>query len=802
LKDATCHHCGLDIPEALDISIEEKGQTLRFCCRGCEGAYRIISGAGLKEFYQRREWQTPGLPEGAYSARYDDAALTPYIETLGDNCSITFLIEGLRCATCIWLNERILSEIPGVIEARLNYGTHRARVIYNPLETTPAKLFMAVSELGYDPRPYTRASIAESRKKEWHSLLIRFGTAFFLSMQLMGYSLALYAGFFQGIDPQTRQIIQYFAAVVTTPVVFYAGWPFLRGALRSLRNKAPDMDLLIALGVLAAYGTSLYALVNGGEVYFDTAAMIVTFLLAGRLFETSAKNRAAGGIDRLMQLAPDTAQRVTAEGVETVAATQLQVGEIVQVLPGDRFPVDGVIITGESDIDMSAATGEPLPVTLGPQTSVLSGTLNLTAPLQVKVTTRSADSFIARVARLVEEAQARKAPVQRLADRIAAIFVPLVLVLAAATAIYWWLGSGENDAPLLTAVAVLVVACPCALGLATPTAILVASGKAAAHGILFRGGDTLELAGRCTLVAFDKTGTLTTGSPRVVGFDSPTLSENQLLQFMGTLEQGSRHPLAQGILQATESSQLALGPMPAVETFPGLGLKTGSGENRLIIGNARFMHQHDIELPTLTNHPGTPVHLAKGADWLGSVFLEDTPRDEAVTTIVRLKTLGLKTHLLTGDLVVRARQVASALSIEDLDGEMTPAEKASRIQDFQNKGEVVLMAGDGINDAPALTVADIGCAMSGGTDIALDSSDLVLTRADLRQLVTAILLARQTLRIIRQNLFWAFFYNIVALPLAASGMLLPIHAAAAMALSSICVVANSLRLKRFTQRSA
>ena len=794
----SCHHCNLPIPPGVKIEIVAAGENLSFCCHGCAGAYRIISGAGLGEFYRRREWDEAGLPADAFATRYREEDLAPYVEPHEGSCRFTFLVEGIRCATCVWLNERMLGELPGVIEARLNYGTHRARVDFDPEQTSPLQLFETISRLGYTPRPYTRSSLAESRKREWHDLLIRFGTAFFLSMQLMGYSLALYAGFFQGIDPQTRQIIQYFAAGVTTPVVFYSGWPFLRGAFRSLRNRVADMDLLVALGVLAAYGASLQALVRGGEVYFDTAAMIITFLLAGRLFENSAKHRAATGIDQLLQLAPQSAQLLGVSGSETVQASQLVPGDHILIRAGERFPVDGQILTGASDLDLSAATGEPLPVSCVSGDNVLSGTLNLTATLEVRVENAAQDSFISRVARLVEEAQARKAPIQRLADRVAALFVPLVLLLSLGTALFWWWLNDPTTSPLLSAVAVLVVACPCALGLATPTAILVASGKAASLGILFRGGDTLERTGRCTFVAFDKTGTLTSGTPRVTACTSTELSDDQLLQFLATLEQQSSHPLAKGIVTAAHERALNLGPRPPVTTLPGFGLVVGSGEQRMLVGNGQLLARYGVVVPDHPSPPGTPVHLAKGQSWLGTAFLDDPLRGEAPATIKALSELGIASTLLTGDIAVRAHAIADQVDIQNVAAELSPADKIDRVTALQENGEVVLMAGDGINDAPALSAADVGCAMSGGTDIALDSSDLVLTRADLQRLVTAVRLARRTLTIIHQNLFWAFFYNLIALPLAAAGLLYPIHAAAAMALSSICVVSNSLRLKRFS----
>jgi len=794
----SCEHCNLPIP-AQDLVVDSyDGCERLFCCHGCKAAFRIIHGAGLGDFYKKRDWGEPGVVEGAFNGNYDDTWLSTYVENLPDgSAAFIFLIEGVRCATCVWLNERILRNLSGVLDARLNYGTHRARVIFDPAQTSPGQIFQAVAALGYSPRPYSRDAASESHLRERHALLIRFGTAFFLSMQLMGYSLALYAGFFQGIDAATRHIIQIFAAAVTTPVVFYAGAPFLKGGFRSLRNRAPDMDLLISLGVLAAYGTSLHALVAGGDVYFDTAAMIVTLLLAGRLFENSARQRAANGIDHLLHLAPDSALRIGATGSESVPTASLRPGDIVLVRPGDRFPTDGCVTQGSSEIDTSAATGEPLPRPVSRGDAVLSGTMNLLSPVEVEVTVTAGESFMARVARLVEEAQSRKAPVQRLADRIAALFVPLVLLIAAGSACYWQLQGDSSTVPLLAAVSVLVVACPCALGLATPTAILVASGRAAQLGILFRGGDTLETCGKVTLVAFDKTGTLTTGKPTVCAVTcAPSVSEDELFRELASLEQTSSHPLAVGIVQEARRRNLTLTPAPPSENRAGLGLVAQSSSGRQLAGNDRLLRQFGITPPVVASPPGTPVHYARGDTWFGTVFLEDSLREGALQTIQDLTDLGLETVLLTGDLSVRAEPLAGQLGIAQVHAELTPDDKARLVDALQQQGEVVLMAGDGINDAPALGIAQVGCAMGGGTDIALDTSELVLTRSDPRQLVTAIRLSRQTLRVIRQNLCWAFAYNLCVLPLAAAGMLYPVYAAAAMALSSICVVTNSLRLRK------
>lgn len=794
-RPPACSHCGLPIPPGVVIVSEHQGEGRRFCCHGCHGAWSIINAAGLERFYRQRDWQEPGLPAGAYAAAYDDQFLARYVEHTGPAAELSFVIEGIRCASCVWLIEKIITGLEGVESARVNYATHRARIRYAPQLTSPARLFETVTRLGYLPRPFTSDNAHRARERERRSLLMRLGAALFLSMQLMGYSLALYAGYFQGMESADKRLLQFLAALVATPVVFYCGWPFLAGAWRGLRHRAAGMDLLVASGVLAAWGASVHALWAGGEVYFDTAAMIVTLLLTGRLFENGARRRAASGVDRLLQLAPDNTLRLDADGHPvTVAASALQPGDQILVRPGERIPADGRVAMGCSEIDCAAATGEPLPQPKEPGDEVLAGTLNLVAALTVTITRTAGESFIARVARLVEEAQARRAPVQRLAEVTAAWFVPLVALLAAATWLYWTFEPGPEPPALLTAIAVLVIACPCALGLATPTAILVAAGQAARSGILFRGGDILEATSRIDTVVFDKTGTLTAGQPRLTAIEPHGISAEELLLLAVAIEQGSTHPLAAGVLAEAANRGLYRAPLPEVQTLPGLGLRGASGGTTLLAGSRRLLGAAGIDVPPGSESERSEIHIASDTSYLGCLRFADPLRAGAADVVRELHRRGLRTLLLSGDNPAAAQAVASALGIGEARGNLSPEEKCARLQELLDSGRRVLMVGDGINDAPALSLADVGCAMAGGTDIALATSDLVLTRAELPRLLEALDLARRTMTIIRQNLFWAFAYNVAAIPLAALGLLAPIHAAAAMTLSSLCVVGNSLRL--------
>jgi len=793
-----CIHCDLPIPPKDLVVEQENDHQLRFCCHGCRGAYLIIRGAGLDTFYRRKDRQAGTLKE-AYDTRFDDEYLQRFIRPHGDQAEISLIVDGIRCASCIWLIEHLLGPSHGIETVKVNFATHRVLIRFKPERITPAEICRQISDIGYLPRPFNLDELQRSSDQERRNLMYRFGTAAFLSMQLMGFSLALYGGYFRGIDPTTRQLLQIFAAIVTTPVVLYSGYPFLRGAYHSVRNRMPNMDLLIALGSLSAYGYSLYALTIDAEVYFDTAAMIITLILAGRLFESGARRKAAAGVDKLLQLAPARATLIGPSGTaETVDSHQLQVGDQIKVSAGERFATDGRIVSGRTEIDEAAVTGEPLPVTREPGSFVSAGTLNITGSLTVEVTAIAAHSFIAKVAEMVEQAQARKAPVQGLADRVATLFIPFVILIALATYLFWL---GHPDA-LMHAITVLVVACPCALGLATPTAVMVATGRAAESGILFRGGDVLESCATITTVAFDKTGTLTSGKPAVVDMLPHDCQPNELLSIAATAESTSAHPLAIGILAEAQRRNIPFRQDTTSTTYPGRGIKTKLPDSTLLAGSCRFLTDEGIKVPQSCNVSNSEVHLAEQGHYRGAIKLNDQLRAEAPHLLKTLHRCSITTLLLTGDHPNNAEAIANQLHIEQWHAELTPQEKAQQIEELIRQGESVMMVGDGINDAPSLTAATVGCALAGSTDIAVESADLILSRPDLNSIAFALQIGRSSLKIIRQNLIWAFTYNLVAIPLAASGKLLPAYGAAAMAISSICVVTNSLRLKNLKDSTA
>ncbi|MBI1922475.1 MAG: cadmium-translocating P-type ATPase [Geobacter sp.] len=796
---ARCFHCHATIDERQRVDGSHEGRDISFCCSGCHAAYLLIRGAGLDAFYRRRQ-ATSAASTGhrLVATAYSDAYLERFVVRKGDSASISILIDRIRCAACVWLIEKMLGRIEGVTDVRIEYLSHIARVEFDPGKIAAGEIFDTVAALGYGPRPYTVSAARAVAREERRDLLVRFGTAAFLTMQLMACSIALYAGYFHGMEPGMKRNLQLFSLVLTTPVIFYSGWPFLRGAFRSLRNMAPNMDLLVSIGALSAYIYSLAAFAGGGEVYFESAAMIVTVLLAGRLLERGARDRAVAGTERLLALAPERAMRMKGEASEEVDVASLEVGDMVLVRPGENFPVDGEVVAGITEVDESPVTGESLPAIRREGDGVLAGTLNLSTPVTVEVRKVAAESFIARTARLVEEARTRTPAVQALADRCAALLVPVVLAMALLSLlISAYRGIALVDA-LMTAVSVVLIACPCALGLAIPAAVVAGSGSAARAGVIFRGGDVLERMGMVTDVVFDKTGTVTEGRPRVerVTAFHPFTGE-ELLLLAASLEASTLHPFGRAV---TEHARSLAGSIPSctnVRSFPGMGVSGEVGERQVLAGNTRFLSENGIDFGNI------PLQIASSRMYIGCdgkpagmIDVRDGVRAGVAGLVGYFRQMGIGGRLLSGDRTGEAARIAAEIGVGRSSGDMLPEDKAAEIRQMQGEGKRVLMIGDGINDAPALAVADVGCAFSGGMDVAMETSDLVLMRGDLELVRFAHGVALRTMRVVRQNLVWAVVYNAVGIPLAMSGRLTPVFAAAAMTMSSLCVVANSLRLAR------
>lgn len=720
------------------------------------------------------------------------------------NGSTTFdlPISGMTCASCAGRVERALGKVPGVQSVSVNLANERAHIeVLGQMD--PAVLIAAVDKAGYtatlpQSETATQASQEQRLSHERWSLLLAILLAAPLVLPMLVQPF--------GLHWMLPAWVQF---ALATPVQFIFGARFYIAAWKAVRAGAGNMDLLVAIGTSAGYGLSIYEWLTASagtmpHLYFEASAVVIALVLLGKYLESRAKRQTASAIRALEALRPERAIQVIDGREQDVAITALKLNDLVLVKPGERFPVDGEVVEGQSHADEALISGESLPVPKQPGDAVTGGAINGEGRLLVRTLALGAESVLARIIRLVEDAQAAKAPIQKLVDKVSQVFVPVVLVLALATLVGWWLYGAPLEVALINAVTVLVIACPCALGLATPTAIMAGTGVAARHGILIKDAEALERAHEVSAVVFDKTGTLTSGAPKIAHLAAVDGNEAALLQQAGALQRGSEHPLAKAVLDACAEQGLNVADVSASQSLTGRGIAGTLDGRQLALGNRRLLDETGLSTGDLADSASAWEAEGRTLSWLieqgpqprvlGLFAFGDTLKPGALQAIQALKARHISSHLLTGDNRGSARVVAEALGIDDVHAEVLPADKAATVAKLKKTG-VVAMVGDGINDAPALAAADIGIAMGGGTDVAMHAAGITLMRGDPRLVPAALEISRKTYAKIRQNLFWAFVYNLIGIPLAAFGLLNPVMAGAAMALSSVSVVSNALLLK-------
>jgi len=705
-------------------------------------------------------------------------------------------VAGMTCASCVARVEKALKAVPGVASADVNLATEMAEVRVSERADPAASLVAAVERAGYHASiEHDETAPTPPLPRDGWRVALAAALSLPLMLPMLGWPLDGWLQF-----------------ALATPVQFFLGARFYRSGWKALRAGSGNMDLLVAIGTSAGWGLSTWLLLRHGahgtaHTYFEAAAVVITLVLLGKWLESRAKRQTTQAIRALQALRPERA-RVRREGADVdVAIAQVRVDDVIVVRPGERLPVDGRVIDGASHVDESLITGESLPVAKHAGDAVTGGAVNGEGLLLVRTTAVGAESTLARIVRLVASAQAKKAPIQRLVDRVSAVFVPVVLVLALVTLLGWGLGSGDWERAILDAVAVLVIACPCALGLATPTAIMAGTGVAARHGILIKDAEALETAHAVTIVAFDKTGTLTEGRPELLACEADDGDATALLAASAALQAGSEHPLARAVIATAQRDGLAVPQAADVRAVPGRGISATVGARALRLGSTRWMQELNVDLAALRARAEALQAQGRTVSWvadvssapklLGLLAFGDAPRPSAAAAVQRLHAMGVRTVLISGDHRGSAEAVAKALGIDEVRAQVLPQDKAAIVAALKAGGARVAMVGDGINDAPALAAADVGIAMGSGTDVAMHAAGITLMRGDVGLVADAIELSRRSTAKIRQNLFWAFAYNVVGIPLAAFGLLQPVIAGAAMAFSSVSVVSNALLLRRW-----
>ncbi len=813
-----CFHCGQAIPEADLVLKPIKGEEQSFCCHGCASVCEVIYEAGMESFYKRTPegelLSPPPAPNKDIELFDYDEVQSQFVSELTDKREITLMSEAIHCAACVWLIEHTLAKMDGILLARVNFTNKQIKIRWDNSRIKLSEIIRKLNSIGYDATPYDPSASDEATRKANRDLLYRLGFAGFAMMNVMWFSVALYTGAAE--DAEYRSYFHWLQFIIATVTLAYSGQPFLKGAWTSLKSKSVGMDVSISLGMLTTYFYSIWVTVHpghSGDVYFDTLIDFMFLLLIGRYLEAISKNKAIDASRRLMDLQPKVARKLNEGGGDAIVPVRsLLKGDKITVKPGEQIPVDGYILYGQSMINESMLSGESREVVKSTGHKVVAGTLNIDGNLTIEVDKILQDTQLGKIVHMVEEAQGSKAPIQCTADKIMPWFVSVTITLAAASFVYW-LFNADVEFAVITATAVLIITCPCAFGLATPMAIAVASGVSARNGILVKNGTVLETLHAIEHFVFDKTGTLTKGQMKLVAeaFVDPQ-NRKETLKAVGSIENLSEHSLGMALVDSIKSEfEFGNNSWDHVADFKvhaGKGVQGLIGDDIFHIGTAGWLASLDVDLPTdLMALANQKADLAQTSVWVSRnkqieavLFLEDEIRPEAIDLIRRLKAKGKQVTLLSGDLEVVANRVAEQLGGMHVVAEVLPQDKNEAIRKLQQQGQTVAMIGDGVNDAPALVRANVGIALGSGTDVSMDSADIVLMNNEIIAVDTAVELSARTLRTIKQNIASSIAYNIVMVPLAMSGTLTPLIAAITMPLSSLVVIGNAARIRSFFNR--
>jgi len=808
---AACFHCGLDVPPSVTVTAELDGQQRQFCCYGCRGVCETIFSAGLQSFYQKTpsgETLAPPPEVPAELEAYDlPEVQEEYVTINGSQRTMHLLVEGIHCAACVWLIEQVLHKQAGVLAADVNLTVKRLRLRWDQSQINLSQLIHLLAQIGYSAVPFDPETAEGALARRHRDLLYRMAFAGFCMMNIMWVSIALYAG---AAEDEFRNWFHWVGMAIATPTLLYSGFPFLRNAIIGLKHWHLTMDLPIAIGATSTYLYSVYITVTGstqGEVFFDTVVNFIFVILIGRYLQAISSRNALSATRRLLELQPKLATLVTDHGQRIVPIRMVKSGDVLLVKPGEKVPVDGQVISGDSAVDESMLSGESRPVVKKTGDQVVAGSVNGEGAFQVRAEAVLRNTALARILQLMDEAQASKAPIQSLADRIVPWFVLVTLLLATATFIFWV--QQDLEIALLAAASVLVVTCPCAFGMATPMSIAVASGAGAQRGILVKQGAALEALSSVDHVVFDKTGTLTNGDLQLSLIKPVNGQDEQaLLELAAAVEQGSEHAIARAILRYSEEKQIKPAVASDFKALPGRGVSAVIAGQSIHVGTLEWLQQTGLTIGDDWQQQAlgaerkgiSCVLVSRANEVMGLLGFSDYLREDAQQTVSDLLAQGIKVTVLSGDRHAVVAAVTAKLGNVERLAEVLPEDKQKCIRDLQQNGAKVAMVGDGINDSPALIQADVGIALAAGTDVSIESADIVLLRNELSQVTEAKHLATRTLRTIRQNIVLSISYNVIMVPLAMMALVSPLLAAITMPISSLLVIGNAARIGRLFKR--
>lgn len=804
MKKRRCDHCHLEYEESFLLQDNSFQTPQYFCCKGCQGVFHLLSSEGLNNFYEKMGEATLNPPKQSLDdvERFDlEGFVSKYVKQKDGFSEISLIIEGIHCGACVWLNEKVLSKKEGIVEVSINHTNNKAKIVWDAGTIKLSEIIATIRGIGYNAYPYDpslQEERATAQKRDYYSRLL---VGIFATMNVMWIAIAQYAGYFTGMQSDIKNILNFGEFVLATPTLFYTGWVYFKGAYYGIKHHYVNMDVLVATGASLTYAFSLYAMFSqSAEVYFDSVTMIITFVFAGKYLEVLTRKKAVDTLDAFGGSMPSEVFVINGNEKILTSVESIRVGELLEIRAGDKVVIDGIIEVGEGSFDLSSLSGESLPISKKEGDKVLSGSICLDSVIRYRSTHDFSSSMLSKIVALLEDAMSKKPHIEKLANLISGYFSSTIFILAITTWLGWFYVSGSFQTGLIVAISVIVIACPCALSLATPVATLVGLGVAAKRGILFKEASFLESMAKCDTLVLDKTGTITKGKPEVI---LSTYVKDFDISLLYALVSNSTHPVSQGIatyLSQTDST-LTCKALTSIKTVEAKGIVALFEERKIVGGNEKMMQEEGIACNLPLDYASlTQFFFAIEGELVAIFGLKDTPREGAKKSIAHLKALGLEIVMLTGDHENAAKEIAKMVGITTYKASLLPHEKAQYVEMLQASGKSVVMAGDGINDALALAKSKIGISMGSGADVAVEVSDVVLTNDAFESLYDAFVISQKTFRIIKENLAFSLLYNVITVPLAMSGHVIPLVAALSMSLSSLVVVGNSMRINRLFKK--